>query len=127
MVPWATLALVALNAALFWHPIRSPEGACLSVRTVWDRGQWQRILLAPFHHLSLCHLLLNMATLFWLGKGMEEQVGSLRTGGVLLSLALLGGVLHLMLNMLLATATGHSWYREHCAVGFSGSFLRGVV
>ncbi|XP_060112460.1 rhomboid-related protein 4-like [Heteronotia binoei] len=120
MVPWATLGLVALNVALFWHPIRSPGGSCLSVQTVWEQGQWHRLLLAPFHHLSLCHLLMNMATLFWLGRGMEQEVGSLRTGAVLLLLALLGGLLHLALNAFLAVATGHPWYWEHCAVGFSG-------
>ncbi|XP_053115523.1 rhomboid-related protein 4-like [Hemicordylus capensis] len=120
MVPWATLGLVALNVALFFFPIQPPRAACLSVQTVWVQGQWQRILLAPFHHLSFSHLLLNMATLFWLGRGMEVEVGSLRTGTVLTSLALLGGVLHLALNKVLEAATGHPWYREHCAVGFSG-------
>ncbi|XP_077169141.1 rhomboid-related protein 4-like [Paroedura picta] len=120
MVPWATLALVALNVAIFWHPLRPPGGACLSVQTVWDWGQWHRLFLAPFHHLSACHLLMNMATLFWLGRGMEQVVGSVRTGTVLLLLALLGGLLHLALNATLAVATGQGWYWEHCAVGFSG-------
>ncbi|KAL8177001.1 UNVERIFIED_CONTAM: hypothetical protein K2H54_040724 [Gekko kuhli] len=120
MVPWATLALVALNVALFWHPIWAPGGACLSAQTVWERGQWHRLLLAPFHHLSLGHLLMNMATLFWLGCRMEWEVGSLRTGAVLLLLVLLGGLLHLALNAMLAAVTGHQWYWEHCAVGFSG-------
>ncbi|KAH0626026.1 hypothetical protein JD844_000725 [Phrynosoma platyrhinos] len=120
MLPWATLALVALNVALFWHPVRPPTGACLSVRTVWDQGQWGRLFLAPVHHLSAGHLLLNMATLFCLGRQMETEVGSLKTGAVLVALAILGGILHLALNMALAAATGESWYRDHCAVGFSG-------
>lgn len=120
MVPWATLALVALNVAVFWHPIKSPQGACLSVQAVWGQGQWYRLLLAPFHHLSVCHLLMNMATLFWLGRGMEQDVGTTKTGLVLLSLALIGGLLHLALNAMLAAATGHQWYWEHCAMGFSG-------
>ncbi|XP_053217535.1 rhomboid-related protein 4-like isoform X2 [Podarcis raffonei] len=120
MVPWATLALVGMNLALFWHPLHAPGAACLSVRTVWDRGQWQRLFLAPFHHLGPAHLLMNMATLLWLGHGVEQEVGSLRTGVLLLALALLGGLFHLALNTLLAALTGNLWYREHCAVGFSG-------
>ncbi|XP_042329864.1 rhomboid-related protein 4-like [Sceloporus undulatus] len=120
MLPWATLALVALNVALFWHPLRSPRGTCLSVRMVWDQGQWERLFLAPFHHLSASHLLLNMATFFCLGRQMEMEVGSLKTGAVLLALALLGSMLYLALNLLLAATTGDSWYRDHCAVGFSG-------
>uniref|UniRef100_A0ACB8EXA2 Uncharacterized protein n=1 Tax=Sphaerodactylus townsendi TaxID=933632 RepID=A0ACB8EXA2_9SAUR len=120
MVPWATLALLALNVALFCRPLRPPSGACLSVQTVWDQGQWHRLFLAPFHHLSWCHLLMNMATLFWLGREMEREAGGLQTGTLLLFLALLGGLLHLVLNALLALLTGHQWYWQHCAVGFSG-------
>lgn len=120
MVPWATLALVATNVALFWHPIYPPSGACLSVQTVWEQGQWGRVLWAPFHHLGICHLLVNMSTLLWLGWGLEQEIGTVRTGVLLLALALVGGFLHLMLNSLLALVTGQSWYWEHCAVGFSG-------
>ncbi|KAG8147739.1 putative Rhomboid domain-containing protein [Naja naja] len=120
MVPWATLALVATNVAFFCWPVHPPSETCLSVQSVWGRGQWGRLLWAPFHHLGLCHLLLNMGTLFWLGWGLEQEVGSLRTGALLLALALLGGLMHLGLNALLALVTGSCWYWEHCAVGFSG-------
>lgn len=121
MVPWATLALVAANVAFFCRPVHPPSGACLSVQSVWGRGQWGRLLWAPFHHLGLFHLLLNMATLLWLGWALEQEVGTLRAGALLLALALLGGLLHLGLNSLLALVTGQTWYREHCAVGFSGA------
>uniref|UniRef100_A0A8C6XWP6 Peptidase S54 rhomboid domain-containing protein n=1 Tax=Naja naja TaxID=35670 RepID=A0A8C6XWP6_NAJNA len=123
MVPWATLALVATNVAFFCWPVHPPSETCLSVQSVWGRGQWGRLLWAPFHHLGLCHLLLNMGTLFWLGWGLEQEVGSLRTGALLLALALLGGLMHLGLNALLALVTGSCWYWEHCAVGFSARQL----
>lgn len=121
MVPWATLALVATNIAFFCRPVHPPSGTCLSVQSVWGQGQWGRLLWAPFHHLGLFHLLLNMGPLFWLGWGLEQEVGTLRTGALLLALALLGGLMHLGLNSLLALVTGHHWYWEHCAVGFSGA------
>lgn len=121
MVPWATLALVATNVAFFCHPVHPPSETCLSVQSVWGQGQWGRLLWAPFHHLGIFHLLLNMGTLFWLGWGLEQEVGTLRTGALLLALALLGGLMHLGLNSLLALVTGQHWYWEHCAVGFSGA------
>ncbi|XP_062813674.1 rhomboid-related protein 4-like [Anolis carolinensis] len=120
MAPWATLGLGALNVALFLRPLRPPSGACLSLKAVWEDGQWERLLLAPVHHLGCSHLALNMAALFWLGRRLEKEAGSLWAGVALVGLALLGGLLHLALNAVLAALFGQRWYWEHCALGLSG-------
>nr|XP_042717220.1 rhomboid-related protein 4-like isoform X1 [Chrysemys picta bellii] len=118
--PLATLLLVALNVGLYLRPLGSPENTCLSVQGVWALGEWQRLLLAPFHHLGWGHLGLNMGALLWLGAGLEGRVGSARAGWILGGMTLLGGLVHLGLNAGLAAVLRDPWRREHCAVGFSG-------
>ncbi|CAM4706719.1 unnamed protein product [Lepidochelys olivacea] len=118
--PLATLLLVALNVGLYVRPLGPPENTCLSVEGVWALGEWQRVLLAPFHHLGWGHLGLNMGALLWLGAGLEWRVGSARAGWLLGSMTLLGGLVHLGLNAGLAAVLRDPRRREHCAVGFSG-------
>nr|XP_025036220.1 rhomboid-related protein 4-like isoform X1 [Pelodiscus sinensis] len=116
----ATLLLVALNVGLYLRPLGPPENTCLSMQGVWDLGQWQRLFLAPFHHLGWGHLGLNMGALLWLGGVLEARVGSAQAGWLLGAMTLLGGLVHLGLNAGLAALRGDSRHWKHCAVGFSG-------
>nr|XP_025036222.1 rhomboid-related protein 4-like isoform X2 [Pelodiscus sinensis] len=119
----ATLLLVALNVGLYLRPLGPPENTCLSMQGVWDLGQWQRLFLAPFHHLGWGHLGLNMGALLWLGGVLEARVGSAQAGWLLGAMTLLGGLVHLGLNAGLAALRGDSRHWKHCAVGFSGKEL----
>jgi membrane associated rhomboid family serine protease len=41
-------------------------------------GEWWRLLTSAFLHYGITHLALNMLALFWLGRILEEVIGSLR-------------------------------------------------
>ncbi|MFC6179018.1 rhomboid family intramembrane serine protease [Weissella sagaensis] len=41
-------------------------------------GEWWRLLTAGFLHVTLMHLVLNMITLYYLGRLLEQYVGSIK-------------------------------------------------
>ncbi|SCB95655.1 rhomboid family intramembrane serine protease [Weissella bombi] len=55
-------------------------------------GQWWRLLAAGFLHVTLMHLVLNMITLYYLGRLLEQYFGSIKFS-VSYLLALLTGSL----------------------------------
>ena len=55
-----------------------------------DRGEWWRLITCIFLHFDLSHLLNNMLILYFLGKWVEETLGSGRFAGVYLGSGILG-------------------------------------
>lgn len=78
-VPPFTLGLIGFMVALFlklFHFLAKArlKDVCISVYHVWDKGDYQRLILAPIVHADEWHLYYNMASLLWKGKILEKRL-----------------------------------------------------
>ncbi|XP_029437446.1 rhomboid-related protein 4-like [Rhinatrema bivittatum] len=119
-IPIVTLAVITLAITLYLHPLKAHSDICLSVDAVWNHRQWLRLLLAPFHHLNTCHLVLNMISFFLTGWYIEWSLGSGWAGYMFGTFSILVGFVYLLLNLVLAYTLEDPSYMMHCAIGFSG-------
>src|SRR4051794_19698567 len=85
----ATIALVAINVAIFLAEVGSGSGGVGDVNSSLipefglfgpsvAEGEWYRLLTSGFLHASLFHILGNMLLLFFLGRILEPGIGTLR-------------------------------------------------
>jgi len=88
-LPPVTLALLALNIALFWVGWRNVPGGFASIDALTldqfplainravldDPAQWWRLMSSAFFHWSIAHLAWNMLMLYWLGRLLEPTLG----------------------------------------------------
>lgn len=128
----ATLAILAINVLAFIRPglggihrlVRSfhwpsVHESCISARTVWFGGQWERILLGPFVHADSWHLYYNMISFMWKARTLEKRYGSFYFAYVIAVFTVLTSMVYLLFNVYLAEYVDWS-YSNVCAVGFSG-------
>ncbi|XP_072349313.1 rhomboid-related protein 4-like isoform X1 [Scyliorhinus torazame] len=118
-IPPITLAIIILNMFIFLAPEFNAGEVCLSVNTTFYACEWQRLLLAPLHHIDVDHLGFNMASLVWKGSKLERRVGSARFMFSILIFGLLTGVAYLSIKAALACLLTDRFNMD-CAVGFSG-------
>jgi rhomboid protease GluP len=88
-LPPVTLALLALNIAMFWIGWRNVPGGFASIEmptlelfplaanraVLDDPAQWWRLLSSTVFHWSVAHLAGNMLMLYWLGRFLEPTLG----------------------------------------------------
>jgi membrane associated rhomboid family serine protease len=91
--PVLTLALIALNVALFVPTLAG--GSDLIEQLAVDgpdvaAGEWWRLVTSGFTHFSLIHIGFNMMILYQLGTMLEPALGRVRYA-LLYAAALLGG------------------------------------
>jgi membrane associated rhomboid family serine protease len=108
--PIATYVLVALNVAVFFGATRSTQAQSdliLFGPAVADGDYW-RLLTSGFLHVQVVHILLNMLSLFWLGRMIEPALGHVRFVAIYLVSLLAGslGVMILSPNDLTLGASG---------------------
>jgi membrane associated rhomboid family serine protease len=108
--PIATYVLVALNVAVFFGASRSNQAQSdliLFGPAVADGDYW-RLLTSGFLHVQVVHILLNMLSLFWLGRMIEPALGHVRFVAIYLVSLLAGslGVMILSPNDLTLGASG---------------------
>ncbi|XP_067879918.1 rhomboid-related protein 4-like [Heterodontus francisci] len=118
-IPPITLAIIILNMFIFLAPELNVAEVCLSVHTTFYACEWQRLVLAPLHHIDIDHLGFNMASLVWKGSKMERRVGSARFVFSTLIFGILTGVTYLSIKAALACLLTERFNMD-CAVGFSG-------
>jgi membrane associated rhomboid family serine protease len=93
--------LIAMNVLVFaWNVIQSHDIANnqasqsfydgLLVPRLVDNGEWWRLITSGFLHIGLTHLLVNMVSLYLVGRELELVFGRIRFI-VLYLLSLLGG------------------------------------
>ncbi|XP_007502232.1 rhomboid-related protein 4 isoform X2 [Monodelphis domestica] len=119
-IPPVTLACLALNVWLFLSPLKPFHWVCLSVESCYEKKDWQRLLLSPFHHVDDWHLYFNMASLLWKGLTLERRLGSFWFAYVISVFSILIGVIYLALEYSLAELLDQPEYKMHCTIGFSG-------
>ena len=102
--PFVTVAIVAINAAVFGFmlvgptPISNPAtlvdwGASVGPRTT--NGEWWRLVTSTVLHTSMLHVLVNVAVLLQVGFVVERLIGRFTLGAVYLSAGVFGGLLNL--------------------------------
>eukprot|EP00061_Rhincodon_typus_P014582 g41684.t1 len=118
-IPPVTLAIIILNMFIFLAPELDVAEVCLSVNTTFISCEWQRLLLAPLHHIDVDHLGFNMASLVWKGSKMERRVGSARFMFSTCIFGIFTGITYLSIKAALAFLLTERFNMD-CAVGFSG-------
>jgi membrane associated rhomboid family serine protease len=109
--PYATYALIALNAIAFVAEIGGGGGAAtlegggslindggLFGPAISQGGEWYRIVTSGFLHAGPLHLFLNMFVLYILGGILEPAIGPLRLVGIYFVSLLAGSVGALLLT-----------------------------
>ncbi|XP_072474152.1 rhomboid-related protein 4 isoform X3 [Notamacropus eugenii] len=119
-VPPVTLACIALNIWLFLNPLKSSYRLCLSVESCYEKKDWQRLLLSPFHHADDWHLYFNMVSMLWKGLTLERRLGSIWFAYIIAVFSLLTGVVYLALEYTVAELLDQPAFKIYCAIGFSG-------
>ncbi|XP_009874052.1 PREDICTED: rhomboid-related protein 4 [Apaloderma vittatum] len=119
-IPGVTLGVLVLNIFLFLTPLWQPHEACLSVREGFHRRDWQRLLLAPFHHADDWHLYYNMVSMLWKGIMLEKKLKSTWFAYIIAVFSVLVGVVYMVLEFMLVKVLDDPSYEMNCAVGFSG-------
>ena len=110
-VPYATYALIALNAIAFIAEIGGGGGAAtlegggsliddggLFGPAISEGGEWYRIVTSGFLHAGPLHLFLNMFVLYILGGVLEPAIGPARLVGIYFVSLLAGSVGALLLT-----------------------------
>lgn len=79
--------LIAINvlifgAEIFWKSPSQPKMSLIELGGLFApqvmAGEWWRVITANFIHLGILHLLMNMLALMWLGKFVEDSLGTFR-------------------------------------------------
>lgn len=125
-IPPVTLITTILQVAIFlevgdlfrWFP--SPSHVCISAFNVWDRKEWNRIILGSLYHAHDFHLYYNMASFLWKGRILERRFGSPYFGFLLAVFTVLTSVVYVAISIALSELLDDRSYRMTCAVGFSG-------
>jgi membrane associated rhomboid family serine protease len=118
--PIATYVLIAINVAVFigvqsssqfnYHDLTLFGSGVYQDGTLHGvaEGEWWRLVSSGFLHTETVHLLLNMLSLFWLGRMIEPALGHVRFVAIYLVSLLAGslGVMILSPNDLTLGASG---------------------
>ncbi|MCD6359972.1 MAG: rhomboid family intramembrane serine protease [Armatimonadetes bacterium] len=118
-LPWATLALIALNVYVYFALQGGPRGESLAL--VFSRFEWWMPVTYMFAHGSLWHLGANMLFLWVFGAHAEDALGRGRYLLLYFSAGLAAALLHG-----LSTATFYPSDLEVPLLGASGAIM-GVV
>lgn len=125
-IPPVTLISTVLQVAIFlelgdlkrWFP--SPSDVCISAFNIWDRKEWNRIILGSLYHAHDFHLYYNMASFLWKGRQLERRFGSVYFGFLLAIFTVLTSLVYVAISIALSEIMDDGSYRMTCAVGFSG-------
>ncbi len=130
-IPWATIALVGLNAAVFYAmrplPAQSIE-AVLNQFSFLPVGQvgWN-YLLSPlaslFLHADAGHLWGNMFFLWAFAPAVEERLGAKYFVGLYLLTGIIGGLTHVVIVRLFFSTPAHAIGASGAVSGIMGIFM----
>jgi membrane associated rhomboid family serine protease len=108
--PLATYVLIAINVAIFVgaRSSQSAQSDLILFGPAVANGDYWRLISSGFLHIEFTHILLNMLSLFWLGRMIEPALGHARFVGIYLASLFAGslGVLLMSPNELTLGASG---------------------
>lgn len=81
-----------LNILVGCQGVLGQVGA-LSYASVFETGQWWRIITHIYLHAGIIHLTLNMIALLFAGKVIERKIGSIQYAGLFHIYAIISGVI----------------------------------
>lgn len=119
-LPVTTVALIAVNVAVFLWTFLTPSGAAfhnagaISAATI-AHGEYWTLLSSMFLHGGIAHLLCNMISLYYLGYACENLFGSVRYAIIYFLSGLAGGVVYVAISSMTGDPTA--------AVGASGAIF----
>jgi membrane associated rhomboid family serine protease len=95
-----TYILIALNVAVYLVTaeqgggLNAPGGSLLDKWILWGpyvaHGDWWRLITTTFLHASLIHIGVNMLSLLFIGRSVEQYLGAVRFIGLYLVAGLAG-------------------------------------
>ena len=112
-----TFALMAINIGVGIYTLTSPlisrtihlgEFRLAMNRYLIDHGEWWRIFTSGFTHFGILHLLMNMVSLYFLGRSVEPALGSSRFMALYLASMLSGAAGALIMQPGLGLTAGAS-------------------
>ena len=85
-----------------------------------EGGEWGRLVLHAFVHLSEWHLYYNMSSLLYKGRSLERAFGTSHFAAMVSMLVCITGVVMTLLAVVLSE--GFGWHEQYfgCSAGFSG-------
>ncbi len=143
-LPPVTLAILVVSVGIYVLGVGGLDESLfrngqLSPRAVAN-GEWYRLLSSAFLHAGGFHILFNMVALYFLGPGIEREVGSASFAGLYLASALLGSATYVLLaeNAPAVGASGavfglfgawllSAWKRRHTAMGRANLQSMGII
>ncbi len=75
------------------------DAGALGWYEVFRQGQWYRLFTSMFLHINIEHIFNNMLVLFFVGSGLEPEIGRLKYGILYLGSGLLAGCASMVYNM----------------------------
>ncbi len=130
-IPWATIALVGLNAAVFYAMRPLPAKAIEAILNQFcflpvGKVGWN-YLLSPlaslFLHADSVHLWGNMAFLWAFAPAMEERLGAKNFVGLYLLTGIIGGLTYIVVLRLFVSAPAHTIGASGAVSGIMGLFM----
>ncbi len=143
-LPPVTLGILIISIGVYVLGVGGLEESLfrngqLSPRAVAD-GEWYRLLSSAFLHAGGFHILFNMVALYFLGPGIEREVGSASFAGLYVASALLGSSAYVLLadNAPAVGASGavfglfgawllSAWKERHTAMGRANLQSMGLI
>eukprot|EP00092_Neocalanus_flemingeri_P001620 GFUD01001727.1.p1 GENE.GFUD01001727.1~~GFUD01001727.1.p1 ORF type:complete len:545 (+),score=93.94 GFUD01001727.1:155-1789(+) len=125
----ATLLLTVCQSCLHFGlvPHLPPLSGCLPTRqhmtahlTRVSTSQIQSMFAAPFHHLSVFHLVINLFSFWMKSRKLETKLGVLRYSAAVILSVLGTSIAYISLGRLWMEWSGSTDHLPHCVVGLSG-------
>lgn len=130
-IPWATIVLVGLNAAVFYamRPL-SPQAR----EAIWNhycflplaKGAWNYLvspLTCLFLHADSGHLWGNMVFFWAFAPAVEERLGTRKFAFLYLLTGVIGGLTYIVVLRLFFSATAHAIGASGAISGIMGIFM----
>ncbi|XP_023242519.1 rhomboid-related protein 4-like [Centruroides sculpturatus] len=113
-----TLLIILTQIINYYYPYWPIEDVCIEVNRITKNHEWKRLFLATFYHLNIIHLVLNVDSLYTVGRDLENELGGLTFSWIFIFTTFSSNIILVTFLYIL----GIKWpiYSQQCVVGSSG-------